>query len=99
MGYFEALITLLVITLFLGFVHFTNDQKLTEKVLAIEFMGLISSGLMLVCAVSFDDPVYLDVVIVWSLVAFLGTLAFTYYVLKNQEIKKQQEDSVDEIQN
>lgn len=84
MGFYESLLTLLVISLFLGFVYFTNGQTLTEKVLAIEFMGLMSAGLMLVYAVSTGDPVYLDVVIVWSLVSFLGSIAFIYYVLKNE---------------
>lgn len=84
MGYYEALLTLLVISLFLGFVYFTNGQTLTEKVLAIEFMSLMSAGLMLVYAVATGDPVYLDVVIVWSLVSFLGTIAFIYYVRKNE---------------
>jgi multicomponent Na+:H+ antiporter subunit F len=95
-SYYEALLGLLIIALVLGFVYFTNGRTLTEKVLAIEFMGLMGSGLMLVFAVAFNDPVYLDVVIVWALVAFLGAVAFIYYVLKNQEIEGQKK--VDEIE-
>lgn len=84
MGYYEALLTFLIIGLFMGFVYFTNGRTLTEKVLAIDFMSLISAGLMLVYAVAYDDPVYLDVAIVWSLVSFLGAVAFIYYVIKNE---------------
>jgi len=85
MGYYETLLTFLVLGLLLGFVYFTNGRTLTEKVLAIDFMGLIGAGLMLVYAVTFDDPVYIDVVIVWSLVSFLGSVAFIYYVTKNRD--------------
>lgn len=97
MGYYGALLTLLMISLFLGFVYFNNGRTLTEKVLAIEFMGLMSSGLMLVCSVAFNDPVFLDVAIVWALVAFLGSIAFIYYLLKDQELKNRQSESVDDI--
>lgn len=97
MAYYEVLLTLLVISLFMGFVYFTIGRTLTEKVLAIDFMGLMSSGLMLVYAVAFNDPVYLDVVIVWSLVAFLGTVAFIYYVLKDRQ--KEEQKIEDEIHN
>lgn len=92
MGYYDSLITLLVISLFLGFVYFTNGQTLTDKVLAIEFMGLMSAGLMLVYTVATGDPVYLDVVIVWSLVSFLGSIAFIYYVRKNERTPDEIED-------
>lgn len=85
MSFYEALLTLLVISLFMGFVYFTNGRTLTEKVLAIDFMSLISAGLMLVYAVITGDPVYLDVVIVWSLVSFLAAVAFIYYVNKNEK--------------
>lgn len=85
MGYYEALLTFLIIGLFMGFVYFTNGRTLTEKVLAIDFMSLISAGLMLVYAVAYNDPVYIDVAIVWSLVSFLGAVAFIYYVVKNEK--------------
>lgn len=85
MSFYEALLTFLIIGLFMGFVYFTNGRTLTEKVLAIDFMSLFSAGLMLVYAVTYDDPVYIDVAIVWSLVSFLATIAFIYYVIKNEK--------------
>jgi multicomponent Na+:H+ antiporter subunit F len=96
MDFYEALLTFLVIGLFMGFVYFTNGRSLTEKVLAIDFMSLMSAGLMLIYAVTFNDPVYLDVVIVWALVSFLGAVAFIFYVVKDNKMNDKKSSSFEE---
>lgn len=67
-----------------GFMYFVSARSLTEKVLAIDFMSLVSASVMAIYAVRMDNPLYLDIIMVWALVNFLGTVAFSYYINASQ---------------
>lgn len=77
---YAALLGLIVVALSMGFVSFLKQTKLSHRVVALDFMSLASASIMGLYCVFMNDPIYLDIMIVWALVNFLGTVAFSIYM-------------------
>lgn len=66
--------------LFLAIYRLVRGPSLPDRVVALDLIGVISLGLVLVLTIRTGEPVYLDVAIVLGIVAFLGTVAFARYL-------------------
>jgi multicomponent Na+:H+ antiporter subunit F len=77
-----ALIALgiLMVALFLAIYRLILGPSLPDRVVALDLIGVISLGIVLVLTIRTNEPVYLDVAIVLGIVAFLGTVAFARYL-------------------
>jgi multicomponent Na+:H+ antiporter subunit F len=53
---------------------------LPDRVVALELLATLMMGLAAVESILADEPVFVDVAIVLSLVAFLGAVAFARYI-------------------
>jgi multicomponent Na+:H+ antiporter subunit F len=76
---FGALV-LLMIALFLAISRLVRGPSLPDRVVALDLIGVISLGIVLVLTIRSGEPVYLDVAIVLGIVAFMGTVAFARYL-------------------
>ena len=63
-----------------GFVRVLRGPSLADRVLAVDLMTVVGSGLMAVSAVSFDDSVFLDVALILIVTGFVGTAAFAQFI-------------------
>lgn len=75
-----VVIPFLGITLLLALVQLVRGPQLPDRVVALDMMALPGIGIAAACAIAFDLPVLLDVASVMALIAFLGTVAFAYYI-------------------
>lgn len=87
--FYAILLGLSVVAMSLGFLSFLKQTKLAHRVVALDFMSLVSASVMGLYCVFMNDPIYLDIIIVWALVNFLGTVAFSIYM--QQENKRNEE--------
>lgn len=78
---------MLCICLALILVRFIKGPHLPDRVIALDVFSATLLGLLAVYSVISDVRAYLDVAIVLSLVTFMGTIAFVYYLLhqKNRD--------------
>jgi multicomponent Na+:H+ antiporter subunit F len=53
-------------------------------VVAQDLMGSLAMGFNTMHAVMSDQTIYLDVAVVLALIAFLGTVAFAYFIEKRE---------------
>ena len=64
----------------LAFVRVVRGPSLPDRVVALDLFAVIAAGFLLTYAIQFNQEVFLDVAIVQSLIAFLGTVAFALYI-------------------
>jgi multicomponent Na+:H+ antiporter subunit F len=83
-------VPLLSVTVLLGFVRLVIGPSLPDRVVAMDLLSTVGIGVIAVYTISSNEPVFVDVAIILALVAFLGTVAFAYY------IEKRGEKSIDE---
>jgi multicomponent Na+:H+ antiporter subunit F len=59
-----------------------RGPTLPDRVVALDLISTLVVGIICMCALIFDQPVYLRDALVLAVVSFLGTVAFAYYVAK-----------------
>ena len=68
--------------LLLAFVRLVRGPSLPDRVVALDLITTLVIGDITIYAISAHQPVYLDMALVLALIAFLGTVAFAYYIEK-----------------
>ncbi|MBE7552796.1 MAG: cation:proton antiporter [Anaerolineales bacterium] len=75
------LVSLLLLgALGLAFIRLLRGPSLPDRVVALDLISVIGVGLVATYAVTVNQPVFLDVITVFALISFLGTVAFAYYL-------------------
>jgi multicomponent Na+:H+ antiporter subunit F len=71
---------LLALSLVFAFVRLARGPSLPDRVIALDLISVVAVGFIVVYAVRFNQPAFLDVAIILTLITFLGTVAFAYYL-------------------
>jgi multicomponent Na+:H+ antiporter subunit F len=66
-------------------VRLIRGPSLPDRVVALDLLTLLGLGLLAIYAVASGETAYLDVGIVLTLVTFLATTAFAYYIEKGAQ--------------
>ncbi|WP_437679077.1 monovalent cation/H+ antiporter complex subunit F [Sorangium sp. So ce131] len=68
-----------------AFIRLLLGPSLPDRVVAMDLMATVGSGGIALYAMVTDHGVLLDAVMVLSLIFFLGTIAFAYYLERQGE--------------
>ena len=71
---------LLGLALVCGLVRAVRGPSLPDRVAALDFVGMVTAGMIVLHGLASDEPLYLRPAIVLALIAFLGTVAFAHYL-------------------
>ncbi|WP_164104078.1 monovalent cation/H+ antiporter complex subunit F [Candidatus Laterigemmans baculatus] len=73
---------LLVVAIFFAVVRLLRGPSLSDRVVALDLVGVLAVGMISVHAVFTGQPMLLRVAILLALVAFVGTVAFAFFLEK-----------------
>lgn len=76
------ILPLLSISVLLVFVRFLKGPSLADRVVALDLIVTIGLAMMAVYAIISAQESFLDIAMIFALIAFLGTVAFSYYLEK-----------------
>ena len=77
---------ILSVSILITLVRFIIGPSLSDRVISLELIALIIIGIIAIYSMVTDEPVFIDIAVIISLISFLGTIAFAYYLEKR--IKK-----------
>ena len=77
---YSVLLSVLTIGIFLALTRLIKGPTVADRVVAFDLMSTMGIGVTAIYAISIDQAVLLDVVLVFALLTFLGTIAFAYYL-------------------
>ena len=75
---------LISLSMLLALLRVILGPTLPDRVVALDLMASLAMGFIAMYAVMNDQTIYLDVAIVLALIAFLGTVAFAYFIEKRE---------------
>lgn len=75
-----AALPLLTLAVVFAFIRLVRGPGLPDRVVALDLIFTIGIGIIAVYAILTNQPAFLDVAIIAALIAFLGTIAFAYYL-------------------
>ncbi|HUP44072.1 MAG TPA: monovalent cation/H+ antiporter complex subunit F [Thermoanaerobaculia bacterium] len=68
------------LALILAFIRMARGPSVADRVVALDLIGILSVGIIILYDVATSLPVFLDAAIVLALVGFAGTIAFAKYI-------------------
>ena len=77
---FWVILPFIILGLIFVFIRLLKGPSLPSRVIALDMMSVLGIGIIVIYAVSTDQPVFVDVAGVLALVSFLGTVAFAEYI-------------------
>ncbi|WP_437562170.1 monovalent cation/H+ antiporter complex subunit F [Sorangium sp. So ce542] len=73
-------IAVVTVAFVVAFIRLLLGPSLPDRVVAMDLMATVGSGGIALYAMVTDQGILLDAVMVLSLIFFLGTIAFAYYL-------------------
>lgn len=78
-------LTMLALAALLTFVRVVRGPTLPDRVVAIDLIGVLIVGLIVVSAAVSGEQGFLDAAIVVALISFVGTVAYARYVEREDQ--------------
>jgi len=76
---------ILTISIILVFIRLFKGPEVADRVIALDLIITIGIGLITTYSIRSEQAVLLDVAMILALIAFLGTIAFAFYLDKNKQ--------------
>ncbi|MFO7720584.1 MAG: cation:proton antiporter [Gillisia sp.] len=76
---------ILSISVILIFIRFVIGPHMVDRVIALDLIVTAGIGFIAAYSILFNQPAFLDVAMIMALIAFLGTVAFTYYIQQKKD--------------
>ena len=55
-----------------------------DRVIALDVVGICSMGIMALLAIRYDEELYLDLALVFALIAFVGTVSIAKFLMRGK---------------
>jgi multicomponent Na+:H+ antiporter subunit F len=75
----------LAVSALLIFIRFLIGPSLSDRVVALDLLITTGIGMIAIYSITTNQPTFLDIAMILALIAFLGTVAFSYYIEKKKD--------------
>lgn len=76
---------ILSLSVMLVFVRFIKGPGIVDRVIALDLLITIGIAIIAVYSIITNQSTFLDIAMILALIAFLGTVAFSYYLEKREK--------------
>ncbi len=80
-----VILPILLVSLVLVFIRLYKGPQVVDRVIALDLLITIGIGIITVYSISTKQFTFLDVALILALIAFLGTIAFSYYLERKEK--------------
>ncbi|TPV34740.1 cation:proton antiporter [Paucihalobacter ruber] len=82
---YYILLPVLSVAMVLLFVRFLLGPSIADRVIALDLLITTGIGIISIYSIITNQPTFLDIAMILALIAFLGTVAFSYYLEKRNK--------------
>ncbi|HZI00535.1 MAG TPA: cation:proton antiporter [Flavisolibacter sp.] len=75
----------LSISVILVFFRFWKGPSIADRIIALDLLITIGIAIIAIYSMITDQPTFLDIAMILALIAFLGTIALSYYIEKREK--------------
>jgi multicomponent Na+:H+ antiporter subunit F len=75
---------MLTLSVLLIFYRFLKGPSISDRVIALDLLITTGIGIIAVYSIIMNQSTFLDIAMILALIAFLSTVAFSYYLEKKQ---------------
>ena len=81
---YYVILPILALSVILVFIRFLKGPSIVDKVIALDLLITIGIAIITVYSIITKQPTFLDIAMILALIAFLSTIAFSYYLEKRK---------------
>jgi multicomponent Na+:H+ antiporter subunit F len=82
---YYIILPILSLSAVLVFIRFLLGPSLSDRVVSLDLLITIGIGIIAIYSIITNQPTFLDIAMILALIAFLGTVAFSYYLEKRDK--------------
>jgi len=82
---YYVILPVLAVSMVIIFVRFLKGPSLSDRVVSLDLIITTGIGIIAVYSIHTNQPTFLDIAMILALIAFLGTVAFSYYLEKREK--------------
>jgi len=82
---YYIILPILSISVILIVIRFLQGPSIVDRVIALDLIITTGIGIIAVYSIITNQPTFLDIAMILALIAFLGTVAFSYYLEKRNK--------------
>ena len=82
---YYIILPILALSSVLVFIRFLLGPSLSDRVVSLDLLITIGIGIISIYSIITNQPTFLDIAMILALIAFLGTVAFSYYLEKRDK--------------
>lgn len=82
---YYVILPVLALSVVFIFVRFVKGPSLSDRVIALDLLITTGIGIIALYSIVYNKPTFLDIAMILALIAFLGTVAFSYYMERREK--------------
>ncbi len=82
---YYIILPILSISVLLIVIRFIKGPSIVDRVIALDLIITTGIGIISVYSIITNQPTFLDIAMILALIAFLSTVAFSYYLEKRNK--------------
>jgi multicomponent Na+:H+ antiporter subunit F len=82
---YYVILPVLALSTLIIFVRFLKGPTLSDRVVSLDLLLTTGIGIISIYSIHTDQPTFLDIAMIMALIAFLVTVAFSYYMEKREK--------------
>lgn len=79
------ILPILALSILLVFYRFMIGPTISDRIVALDLVVTIGIGVIAVYSILTKQPTFLDIALIFGLIAFLGTVAYSTYLEKRKK--------------
>lgn len=84
---YYIILPILAVSVLLVFIRFVIGPKIADRVVALDLLITIGITIIAIYSIVYDQSTFLDIALILGLIAFLSTVAFSYYLEKRNKLE------------
>ncbi|MDR6299568.1 cation:proton antiporter [Mesonia maritima] len=85
---YYIILPILAVSVLLVFYRFVIGPSIADRVVALDLLITIGITLIALYSIVYDQSTFLDIAMILGLIAFLSTVAFSYYLEKRMKAQR-----------
>lgn len=69
----------------LAFIRLVIGPRVVDRIIALDLIITMGIGIITVYSIRTQQEIFLDIAVILALIAFLGTIAFSFYIVKTNK--------------
>lgn len=80
--------SVLTLAIALGMVRLALGPTVIDRIMAFDLITTSAVGMIVLLSIQWKTAMYLELILIFSLLGFFGTVAFVYYLSRTQDLEQ-----------